>query len=62
MPEQENNKKVPEVEFTFRGEEKTEEERKRKIEELIKKEMKYLLQWEYQFQMIRKQNEKFKRQ
>lgn len=37
MSEQESNKNIPEVEFTFREEEKTEEERKREIEELIKK-------------------------
>lgn len=37
MLENDNEKKIPEVEFTFREEEKSEEERKKEIEELLKK-------------------------
>lgn len=37
MLENDNEKKIPEVEFTFRDEEKSEEERKKEIEELLKK-------------------------
>lgn len=37
MLENENEKKIPEVEFTFREEEKSEEERKKEIEDLLKK-------------------------
>lgn len=37
MLENENEKNIPEVEFTFREEEKSEEERKKEIDELIKK-------------------------
>lgn len=37
MLENENEKKIPEVEFTFREEEKSEEERKKEIDDLLKK-------------------------
>lgn len=37
MLENENEKKIPEVEFTFREEGKNEEERQKEIEELLKK-------------------------
>lgn len=33
----ENEKQIPKVEFTFREEEKSEKERKKEIEELLKK-------------------------
>lgn len=42
MLENENEKKIPEVEFTFRGEEKSEEERKKEFEELLRKRNKLL--------------------
>ena len=37
MLESDNQKKIPDVEFTFVGEEKSEEERRKEIEELLKK-------------------------
>lgn len=37
MLENGNEKKIPEVEFTFREEEKSEEERQKEIEDLLKK-------------------------
>lgn len=37
MLENENEKKIPEVEFTFREEEKSEEEIKKEIDDLLKK-------------------------
>lgn len=37
MLENENEKKIPKVEFTFREEEKSEEERKKELEYLLKK-------------------------
>ncbi len=37
MLENENEKEIPKVEFTFREEEKSEKERKEEIEELLQK-------------------------
>lgn len=43
MLENDNKKQAPKVEFTFRDEEKSEEERKKEIEELLKKRNELLI-------------------